>query len=976
MAVVRVQALSGTWETLGVDRYPGLLPEGVQCEADESGPTTISFRLQRDPLFAQFDLRAWTPCEVEENGKVIWEGRIRETPGQHGTAPQIAISGEGWQQHWDDSPLERSWVTQDLSKWVDSRNTAYPGGLFYWVASPQIATDALGSVAITIPTGSYMTYDQMAGVTLDFGEYNGPIGAAVLTLNVTALDSAFTWGLATHDYHDYNLSTSTMATGSGATLTSGTFTIGSTFSPGWRYLTFFLNTIYPVTLTADLIVQITSTLVCGANLNAVQLGDPNPADPNSGQPASSGIHQSDLRASDVILDAATATLPFIAATSRSPAYKDEVVGDAPQSYWRLGTDTPPIDRVLTGGVYRTADLGTLNNPIAAQGANAQTGATGLLIDDTDQGLTFAGGATAYAAVAATSAAKYTGNASSIEALIQPTALTVQMDIVALDPRIALYIDSSHKLAVLTQTAYGAITWTAASLTLVTGAIYHIIACFDPIAGVYLFVNGVAQTLTQSPAYGPTVGALNAATTVQIGNDSTRATGFVGIIDEVSVYGYSMDLHTITNHYQAARARLYGDIQRTQYKIPSYGTSGAKTFREHATAVNALHGWKLKVGPNRSLVFQPQNAAPLLRAAANVDFREGGANTSDEVFNRCVVEATDATGVAVRSTVLAAEVLPTRQIVTTGMQVANPGFETNTTGWSQGQYSGTSTFTSASGAAHSGIAGGQLVGGGTSSWTLLSTRPQGPETFRLGAIYALTIWFKITPIAAANWGTFYITLGPGAVPADTSSIPASSPEWGWNKTSHYAAHSKGGHPVTVIMDSVWTPLTCYWAPTRTFDATEVRILIAANIGVAQTVQFDDVSVSQVLATAIDQRGFLKSKLLTVQNTADEVTAYALASAFLQSNGSLPFRGDFIAAKTDDVLLQPGDVPVHPSELLLHTAELVRLPLVDPNTGDIGRDGKIAHVTYDATAQTAAVTIDDDRSRFEALLTRMGATQPSG
>jgi hypothetical protein len=65
-------------------------------------------------------------------------------------------------------------------------------------------------------------------------------------------------------------------------------------------------------------------------------------------------------------------------------------------------------------------------------------------------------------------------------------------------------------------------------------------------------------------------------------------------------------------------------------------------------------------------------------------------------------------------------------------------------------------------------------------------------------------------------------------------------------------------------------------------------------------------------------------------------------------------------------------VHPSKLLTDTGELIRFSdRVDPDTGALGRDGRIASVSYDHSTETATVAIDNERRNFEAMLARLSA-----
>ena len=100
---IRVQTLDGRWETAGVDRFPGVLPESLRLTANDAGPETCSFELRRRPGDVHPDLGGFTPCEVEVGGMLVWSGRVKETPTREGGANAgISVEGQGWQYHADD----------------------------------------------------------------------------------------------------------------------------------------------------------------------------------------------------------------------------------------------------------------------------------------------------------------------------------------------------------------------------------------------------------------------------------------------------------------------------------------------------------------------------------------------------------------------------------------------------------------------------------------------------------------------------------------------------------------------------------------------------------------------------------------------------------------------------------------------------------------------------------------------------------
>lgn len=133
----------------------------------------------------------------------------------------------------------------------------------------------------------------------------------------------------------------------------------------------------------------------------------------------------------------------------------------------------------------------------------------------------------------------------------------------------------------------------------------------------------------------------------------------------------------------------------------------------------------------------------------------------------------------------------------------------------------------------------------------------------------------------------------------------------------------------------------------------------------------VTRTNTAATYPSRRGFHRTKILTVDSVINTATANQLGDIFLQNNATTPFSGTAIATEGGVRRVGTGQ-SVHPAELLTAPNELLRQNhMVNPDTGALGRDGRIAAVTYDHDAQTAQITIDDQRSNFAALLARLGA-----
>lgn len=169
-ATVRLQALDGTWETAGVDRLRGIVPEGIQLSANEWGCDRASFTLRRDPGAIYPDLSAFTPCEVEIGGQVVWSGRIAETPTRDGGDSQISVECEGWQYHLDDTVYQKNYVHTRLTDWQDARSfptvsfTSHPTGY-------EIETG--GVIKIAVPPNTTAAGSSQGRVVLDTGEAEG-----------------------------------------------------------------------------------------------------------------------------------------------------------------------------------------------------------------------------------------------------------------------------------------------------------------------------------------------------------------------------------------------------------------------------------------------------------------------------------------------------------------------------------------------------------------------------------------------------------------------------------------------------------------------------------------------------------------------------------------------------------------------------------------------------------------------------------
>jgi hypothetical protein len=163
-ATVRLQPLDGQWETLGVDRLRGIVPENIEASSNEWGPEGMSFSLRAEEGARRPDLLPFTPIELEVDGMRCWAGFVWQRPSD---ANGYSVGCRGWQYHLDDDLFQRSWVVTNLSRCLDERTmlaatlTAYTTG---W--QTEIGD---GQIYMSLPAGASAPLSSSASAILDMG---------------------------------------------------------------------------------------------------------------------------------------------------------------------------------------------------------------------------------------------------------------------------------------------------------------------------------------------------------------------------------------------------------------------------------------------------------------------------------------------------------------------------------------------------------------------------------------------------------------------------------------------------------------------------------------------------------------------------------------------------------------------------------------------------------------------------------------
>lgn len=195
-ALVRVQALDGGWETLGVDRYPGIVPEGVAPTWTPAGPESMSFTIRRPPAAFHPDLLADTPVEWLPLGEALgplWSGYVIESPG-HGDQ-EMSVSCQGWAAAAQDHRTTGFMVHASPDQWQDYR--ALPGADLTF-ARTLGKVDTGGRPTLGYAQDDAPVAGQVAALTLDLG----PVALARrVTVELERVGGAATGGPSAEDVY-------------------------------------------------------------------------------------------------------------------------------------------------------------------------------------------------------------------------------------------------------------------------------------------------------------------------------------------------------------------------------------------------------------------------------------------------------------------------------------------------------------------------------------------------------------------------------------------------------------------------------------------------------------------------------------------------------------------------------------------------------------------------------------------------------
>lgn len=252
---IRLKALDGTWETCGVDRVPAVVPESVVLDSDDWGNKGARFDLKRDPSQVWPDISAFTPVKIDVDGSPSWSGRVSETPSRDGADMVMSVACEGRQHELDDDLVDRFWVHNRVSEWVDTRSFL-DAPLGNYKAAGTVSSDR--GVFLGWPKGYVISVNDCVGVTLDLGPSRTATEAAITLAGTTFGAGSFTVYLKGHaDLATIISGGTNMASGDPASVTS----LDGTSGTAYRYVSVIILCTAGGTLSVDRMVRITDAKV-------------------------------------------------------------------------------------------------------------------------------------------------------------------------------------------------------------------------------------------------------------------------------------------------------------------------------------------------------------------------------------------------------------------------------------------------------------------------------------------------------------------------------------------------------------------------------------------------------------------------------------------------------------------------------------------------------------------------------------------
>lgn len=378
------------------------------------------------------------------------------------------------------------------------------------------------------------------------------------------------------------------------------------------------------------------------------------------------------------------------------------------------------------------------------------------------------------------------------------------------------------------------------------------------------------------------------------------------------------------------------ISTTSFSIPEFATRGYVTPRQVIEGINAYEAYQHRIaGPDRrTLEYRTRPTAPLIEIGewSGVQFSDGSVS-GQEIRNKVIVTGTGPDGEPIVEKRTSGHLTGVTYTSLGPAQPSNPSFETNASGWSAVAGSAPTRDTAVK---HSGSASGRI----DESWVTTTITGLAP-----GLAYRIRCWlFKTSgytpdPALIVVDATSGRTLGE----ASATSIPSLG--------------SFAQYEVDFVADTSSVKFQ--------IDATMI-----GGSG-TESVWVDTVEVYVVDYTLADRRAFARSTVLPISSAITEAVAQRFGDLWLAEKTRAPFAAS-VTVTGNGVRKVIGGETVPPWTLGNYIGEKLRVSnRVDPDTGAVGRDGRIVAVTYSVDTGQASITLDERRDAFEKVLAKYQA-----
>lgn len=375
------------------------------------------------------------------------------------------------------------------------------------------------------------------------------------------------------------------------------------------------------------------------------------------------------------------------------------------------------------------------------------------------------------------------------------------------------------------------------------------------------------------------------------------------------------------------------ISPTSFAIPELTMTSPQTPRAVITAVNQYHQYRTRVRADNRFEFGPLPAFPSIDVGSDSQFNDASAGDISNVYTDVIVTYTDALGVSQADRFSQPATLTTLS----GTQMSNGDFETNITGWASVDSTLSQDATQHNSGSHSlkavAISISSDCGVASNAWAGAFV-PARKYILTFAVRTAIPTGICLVTLQDAN-GSILVRASAGPLAANT-----------------------------------WTPISVPFS-TQTTGAVQVAAQVYDQLHTTFGFSswFDTFVLTESAPTIVDRWGYKRTFVLDTNMTLTPAGSQEIGTVFLEGHRTTPLKGTLIVPAGAGRRSPSGQI-MRGSEFIACTQELVRMNhIVDPDTGKLGRIGRIANVTYDEASGTVTLDLDSTNTDFQALLSRM-------